>query len=321
MKTPLVIVVIPCYRVRAKLRGVVGRIGPEVGRIIIVDDACPENSSQAVVGQDPRLEIIVHEKNRGVGGAMRTGFERAIALGADIVVKLDGDGQMDPAAIPSLIAPVLAGEADFCKCNRFFHLADLREMPWLRVFGNSSLSFLVKASSGYWQLMDPTNGFFALDAKLVRLLPLDRIARDYFFEIDLLFRLYTIGAVVAEVPQAARYEDENSSLSIGQTLLTFPHRIIRSFCKRIFYAYFLRDFNLGTIYLTVGLLATSFGVNFGIWHWLLSAATGRFSSPGTVMLAALPTALGLQMLLAFLQFDVARVPRDPLAKRLFYLPK
>jgi glycosyltransferase involved in cell wall biosynthesis len=153
--------VIPCFRVRAHVLDVIARVGPEVGRIFVVDDACPEKSGELVRQQcrDPRVTVLEHSANLGVGGAVMTGYRAALGTDALVVVKLDGDGQMDPALIPRLVRPVLAGRADYVKGNRFHRLGDNAEMPLVRLFGNAALSFLSKLSTGYWQMFDPTNGY------------------------------------------------------------------------------------------------------------------------------------------------------------------
>jgi dolichol-phosphate mannosyltransferase len=308
-----VAVVIPCFRVRRHILQVLSSIGPEVSQILVVDDACPEKSGRIVKknSADPRVRVIFHENNQGVGGAMVTGYREALRSGADIIVKLDGDGQMDATLIPDLIAPLMRGEADFVKCNRFYHPDDLSGMPLPRLLGNSALSFISKVSTGYWNIMDPTNGFTAITAPCLRRVRLEKLSRDYFFETDLIFRLYLAGAVIAELPQKAVYANEQSSLSIPKVLLTFPARHLRCLGKRIFYSYFLREFNLGTVYLVSGALALFWGVAFGFVQWVSGALTGTPNLPGTVMLAAIPVVIGVQLLLSFLQFDVARVPVGP----------
>ena len=321
--------VVPCYRVRREIRDVLAAIGPEVWRIYCVDDACPEQSGAAVEEQandDSRIRLLRHETNQGVGGAMVTGYRQAIADGADIIVKLDGDGQMDPARIPELIAPIVAGEADYVKGNRFYHLESLRAMPVSRLIGNAGLSFLSKLSTGYWNLFDPTNGYTAIHAEVARRLPLGKLSKRYFFESDMLFRLNTLQAAVTETPMNARYAGENSSLSLWRAAVQFPIYHARNCCKRIFYNYFLRGFSVASINLVLGLALLTFGVIFGLSQWIMAARQHVTASSGTVMLAALPVIVGSQLMLSFLSFDMSSVPRtaihpklrsrDPLESRL-----
>jgi glycosyltransferase involved in cell wall biosynthesis len=315
----VIAVVIPCYRVRQQIESVLMRIGPEISLIYCIDDACPEESGEIVEHvalHDARIQLIYHPTNQGVGGAVVSGYRRAIEAGADIVVKLDGDGQMDPQQICRLINPIRDGEADYVKGNRFFRLESLQGMPWLRVIGNAGLSFLTKLSTGYWNPFDPTNGFTAIHARVAQVLPLDKLSRRYFFESDMLFRLNTLRAVIVEVPMDAQYGDENSSLNLLQALFVFSWHHAVNTLKRIFYNYFLRNFNMASLHLVLGVLLLGFGLIFGTQQWIRSAQLEQFASSGTVMLAALPVVLGIQFLLNFIAFDMANVPRDPIHHRL-----
>src|SRR4051812_21032823 len=163
-----VAVVIPCYRVRRHILGVIAGLGPIVDQIYCVDDKCPEDSGglveQACV--DPRVRVVRHAENQGVGGATLTGYRAAIAGGADVLIKIDGDGQMDPDLIELFVAPIAEGRADYAKGNRFHNIEDTRGMPAVRVFGNACLSFITKLSSGYWTVFDPTNGYTAIERTL-----------------------------------------------------------------------------------------------------------------------------------------------------------
>jgi glycosyltransferase involved in cell wall biosynthesis len=260
--------------------------------------------------------VLFHDVNQGVGGAVITGYRKALVDGADIVVKLDGDGQMDPALIGKIIAPIADGSADYVKGNRFFDLESLSEMPAIRLFGNAVLSFFSKLSSGYWQIFDPTNGFTAIHANVLRKLPLNKLEKRYFFESDMLFRLSTLRAVVFDVPMEARYGEETSSLRVARVIPEFLSKHLKNGLKRLFYNYFLRDFSIASVDLVFGLLLFLGGVFFGSVKWYLSLKTGVAVTSGTVMLAALPTLIGVQLILAFLSFDVSNVPRMVLHKRI-----
>lgn len=313
-----VAVVIPCYKVTRHILEVIAGIGAEVRRIYVVDDACPEDSGRFVQANvnDPRVRVLFHAENQGVGGAVMTGYQAAIADGAEVIVKVDGDGQMDPALIPDFIWPILAGEADYAKGNRFFDLEEIRAMPKVRLFGNAVLSLMAKLSTGYWDLFDPTNGYTAIHADVARHLPFAKISKRYFFETDILFRLNTLRAVVVDVPMDAKYGDEVSSLRISKIVGEFLVKHARNFIKRIFYNYYLRDLSLASIELPLGLVLLVAGISFGGYHWLESAREGVVTPAGTVMLAALPILMGLQLVLAFLGYDIAAVPRRPRHSRL-----
>lgn len=306
----MIAVVIPCYRVRSHILGVLSAIGHEVSRIYVVDDCCPEGSGRLVEEKcsDPRVHIIWHSENRGVGGALKSGYRQAIEDGMEIVVKIDGDGQMDPKLIPLFIRPILAGEADYSKGNRFYDLEKIRSMPAIRIFGNAVLSMVAKFSTGYWNVFDVTNGYTAIHTKVLRKISFTKISDRYFFETDMLFRLNTIRASVIDIPMDAVYGDEKSSLKISSILTDFTLKHLKNSFKRVFYNYFLRDMTIASLELMLGTVLLGFGVCHGLFHWIQALATGSATSSGTVMLAALPTIVGLQMLLAFVTFDVSNVP-------------
>lgn len=307
-----VAVIIPCYRVARQLPAVLAGLPPSIAHVLVVDDCCPEGSGDIAAGlmaDDDRIEVLRHPVNRGVGAAMVTGFRRALALGCDGVVKMDGDGQMDPAFLPSLLAPLADGRADAAKGNRFRDFKALRAMPRLRLIGNSALSFLVKAASGLWGVMDPTNGFLALHRRALEAIDLDALAERYFFECDLLIRLGTARIAVADVAMPARYGDETSSLRIGRVLLTFPPLLVRGFLRRVVLGYFVHDFTIASLYLLAGLPLLAFGVVMGSLEWAESVQTGIARTAGTVMLAGLPLILGFQLLLQAIAYDVANAPR------------
>lgn len=311
--------VIPCYRAAASLASVLTAIGPEVWRIYCVDDASPDATVlaiEAAAALDRRVRLIRRTENGGVGAAVVDGMRAALAEGATVIVKIDSDGQMNPAFIPEFVAPIISGEADYVKGNRFFALDQVVRMPTLRLAGNAGLSFLTKLSTGYWDVFDPTNGYVAIHASVARLLPLERLHRRYFFESDLLFRLATLRARVVELPIETVYSDEQSHLSELRCLATFPFLHGRNFLKRLVYNYLLRNFSAASLSLIGGMILLAFGGVFGGLHWLDSFRTGRPATPGTVMLSALPLLIGIQLLLNFLSQDVALTPSTAIHRRL-----
>ncbi|MFT0877593.1 glycosyltransferase family 2 protein [Rhodopseudomonas sp. G2_2311] len=314
--------VVPCYKSKKTVLNVICAIGQEIETIIIVDDACPEGTGPYAKANslDPRLLLIEHKTNQGVGGAVISGYRAAIERGFDIVVKIDSDGQMDPALVPSLVRSIEVGIADYVKGNRFFNPEDAARMPFERLIGNLGLSFLTKLSAGYWDIFDPTNGFTAIHRSALKALPLEKLSRRYFFETDMLFRLNIAGAVVVDMPMTALYGDEVSNLSPIRSLFSFTLKHIGVFGKRVAYRYFIRDFNLGSIDLIFACLFLLFGLTFGLHEWWQSLATGNPATAGTVMLAALPLILGVQFTIGFWAQDCSSVPRTPLQLRVLEKP-
>lgn len=308
-------IVIPCYRVRESIIQVVRGALDYADMIICVDDACPQSSGQRVEQEisDPKVSVLFNQQNLGVGGAVKAGYQAALEAKCDFVIKLDGDGQMDPGLIPLMVQPILDAESDYCKGNRFHELEYLKDMPALRLFGNSMLSLFTKLSTGYWQIMDPTNGFTAIGFHALSVIPLKKVSNNYFFESDMLFRLNVARAVVSDMPMRAHYGDETSNLRIGRVLGPFLLSNVRNLFKRIFYNYFLRDFNVASLQLVVGLIVSMFGLVTGIGAWSRSIETGVPASAGTVMLAGLPFIIGFQLLLSFLNYDIQNAPRRALS--------
>jgi dolichol-phosphate mannosyltransferase len=314
----VIAVVIPCHRVSQQILGVIADVGPECNAIYVIDDACPENSGDLVEREchDPRVHVIRNPKNLGVGGAVLAGYRAALDGGADVIVKIDGDGQMDTSLLPRLVQPIVDGEADYAKGNRFFDLDGLDSMPRLRLIGNSLLSFTSKVSSGYWNIFDPTNGFTAIHAEVARALPMHKIANGFFFESDLLFRLGVLRAVVIDIPMPARYGDETSNLKVSHIIGEFARKHIANTFKRIFYNYYLRNFNIASIEIVAGIALMTFGTWFGVTHWLEGIAQNVAQTSGTVMVAALPVIVGFQLFLSALNYDLQNIPREVLHKRL-----
>jgi hypothetical protein len=248
----------------------------------------------------------------GVGGAVLTGYREAMDLRVDIVVKVDGDGQMRPEIMHHFIKPIADGVCDYTKGNRFFNPSGLSSMPVVRRIGNAGLSFMTKVSSGYWQIMDPTNGYTAISTQTLRQLDFAKLAKRYFFESDMLFRLGTIRATVKDIAMVAVYGDEVSNLKVGHSLVTFfKGNVIRTF-KRLAYLYFIRDFNLGSLYLLFSLPLLFGAAIYGTYRWVLAIQTNTLTPVGTLFLVALPFIVGVQLFLNFLSYDVLSVPSEPI---------
>ncbi len=301
-----VCVVIPAYRVSNEILNVIYSLGIEVTLIIVIDDGCPEKSGSIVLQniKDPRVEVLFHNQNFGVGAAMKTGYRRALEKGADIIIKVDGDGQMDGKSISKLIEPIELGVAGYSKANRFYNIESLREMPKFRIIGNLVLSFFAKLSTGYWKIFDPNNGFTAINSKSLKSLHLDKLDSGFFFESDMLFRLGLEEVIVVDVNIPAKYGSETSNLKIFKVFFEFPIKHTRNFIKRITYSYFLRDFNLASLQLVLGSFLLSLGFTVGAINWINGLFVNEPTSPGTLILVAISVLSGIQLIIAFFSFDM-----------------
>lgn len=300
-------VVIPCYNVAQHIERVVGSLPDFIDSIVLIDDHSADSTASilaSLAAADSRLHLISHSENQGVGGAMISGFNYAMTADIDIVVKIDGDGQMDSAFIAPLLDSMTA-DTHFVKGNRLYDRKSIGRMPALRHIGNVGLGFMVKSASGYWGVTDPVNGFFAIRTTTLRKMEMERIAKRFFFESSLLIEMHYTGARIREVTMPAIYADERSNLSIAKVLFSFPPRLFRAWLRRIYLSYFIYDFNLCSVYILLGLPSFLFGLIFGLCQWIHYASIQSPSPTGTIMVAVLTFILGFQMLLAAIQYDVS----------------
>ena len=311
-------VVIPCYRVKNSIIELIGSIPPYVSHIIVVDDRCPDGTGKFVESnaQDKRVRVLYNDQNLGVGGAVKTGYRFALSANADIIVKLDGDGQMDPTLISGLIEPIKDHRADYTKGNRFFNIENIKNMPKIRIFGNLVLSFFAKFSTGYWRIFDPNNGFTAVTSSVLRQLDLEKVDNRYFFESDMLFRLNLARAVVIDVPMEAKYGSEVSNLNVKRATGEFPIKHTRNFFKRVAYTYYLRDFTLPSLELPIGLALTLFGTTLGLFNFIQSQNLNQETAPGTLILVSMSILVGIQLVLSFFAYDIDSSPSNPIGKAL-----
>jgi dolichol-phosphate mannosyltransferase len=307
--------VIPAYNVGKELGGVLRQMPALFRTIIVVDDGSRDDTAAVVeryAAIDPRIMLLRHETNHGIGGAMVTGFGKALEAGADVVVKVDGDGQMPLWLVPQLVQPLIDGTADYTKGNRFRDFQAVRVMPLVRRIGNVILSFLAKAATGYWHCFDPTNGFIAIRADVLSQLPLQKIDRTYFFETSMLSHLYVLGAVVKEIPMPARYAGETSSLSIAQVVRQFPAKLVASLLRRLALKNFVYDFNLESFHIAAGLPLLAAGVGYGGYNWWWYVKHNLPAPTGTVVLSALLVMVGVQLLISAVNLDLQAIPREPI---------
>lgn len=313
-----IVAVIPAYKVEEQITRTLANIPAYIRYIIVVNDASPDHTEN-IVSQaqelDKRIILVTHKKNQGVGGAVISGFKKALELKAQIVIKIDGDGQMSDYDLNPLLKPLILGEADYTKGNRFRDFNALRAMPFIRQTGNMGLSFLVKAATGYWNCFDPTNGFLAIRHEALTLLPLERIHKRFFFETALLGELYLIDAFIKDIPYPAVYGSETSNLSVRKTLWEFPPNLLLVFLRRILIKKILFSFGMDTIYLFSSLPMFIFGLFFGISKWIKYANLGIAAPTGTVMIPVICIILGFQLMLAAVNIDLQSMPKEPLSNK------
>jgi glycosyltransferase involved in cell wall biosynthesis len=299
-----VAVVVPAHN-EQRLIGTVIRTMPDlVDHILVVDDASTDETSRAAkeVG-DPRCEVITLVDNLGVGGAILTGHRRALALEADVVVVMAGDGQMNPDYLPDLLNPIVHGDAQFTKANRFYAMGSFDGMPRARIVGNVAFSFLTKAASGYWNLFDPQNGYTAIHRAALERLPLDRIAQRYEFENDLLIHLNILRVPARDVPVPAVYGQEVSGIRMHTAVPRILRQLFRGFWRRIWWKYVVQSFSAVALMLFGGLALSAFGLAVGIF--ILSTTLGPpQASAGTVLLCVAPLLSGFQMLMYAMLLDI-----------------
>jgi glycosyltransferase involved in cell wall biosynthesis len=302
-------VVIPAYNEARHLGQVIADAPEFVDCLIVVDDCSTDETAKIIQSaSDDRLIGLRTESNQGVGGATVLGYLKANELECDIVVKMDGDGQMSSDHLPRLLDAILDGY-DYAKGNRFLAGAALASMPRHRLFGNIILTFLNKLASGYWHIFDPQNGYTAIARPALQRLELEGLHHRYFFENDMLIALNFNNARVIDVAIPALYGTEHSDLNPFRAGITFPLLFLPRFWRRIYQKYILRDFSPIALFLIMGLLLFAWGFVFGAYHWILSIVTNHVATTGTVMLAVLPLILGFQLVLQAIVLDIQETPK------------
>jgi len=310
-KNTRVAIIVPAYNAETSINEVINALPLWVDYIIVVNDKSKDNTSQIVQkNSSNRVILLNNSENLGVGGAMKRGYKEALSQNADIIIKMDSDGQMDPAYLPQLLAPIVSGNANYTKGNRFLHTTELKQMPLIRRLGNLGLSFMTKVATGYWNIFDPTNGYTAIDRYTLSQLDFGKVSDRYFFETSLLMELYNQRAVIKDVPIPARYQGEKSSLSTFKSLFEFSSKLWKGIFQRIGRQYFTSDFSAVSLFIFFGLLLFSFGLIWGIWHWVISIQTQVAATTGTVMLAVVPFIVGFQFLIQALVLDIGNVPKE-----------
>jgi glycosyltransferase involved in cell wall biosynthesis len=300
-----VAVVVPAYQeehlVATTLRG----IPDSVDRIFVVDDASPDDTAaRAREAADARTEVVVHERNGGVGAAIVTGYKRALAEGMDVVVVMAADNQMDPAELPSLVGPVARGEVDYAKANRLFTGEAWSVIPRTRYLGNAVLSLLTKIASGYWHVADSQAGYTALGLDALRRLDLDRIYRRYGFPNDILVHLNVINARVRDIPSRPIYGvGERSGIRLRKVVPRISWLLVKGFFWRMREKYVIRDFHPLVFFYALGFLMLAVGLALGIAETILRIL-GNEITTATIVLVALLLVSGSQFTLFAMWFDM-----------------
>lgn len=303
-------VVIPAYNEANHIGQVIESIPAYVDLVVAVNDCSTDDTLAAIEASgDPRVVALSTPENQGVGGATILGYRQALELDADVVVKMDGDGQMSPDHLPLLLDAIIEQGYDYAKGNRFLADDSLAQMPRHRLVGNIILTFVNKLASGYWHVFDPQNGYTAISSTVLRRLNFNNIHKRYFFENDMLIALNFHNSRVRDVPIPPRYGNENSKLNPFHAGVTFPLLFIPRFWKRIYRKYVVRDFSPIALFLFLGLLLFAWGLIFGAYHWILSIVTDHVATTGTVMLAVLPLILGFQLILQAVVLDIQETPK------------
>ncbi len=302
-------VILPAHNEAELIGGVISGLPEYVSSIVVVDDVSTDDTAAVVEAlNDPRVTLVRHAKNTGVGGAMITGYKTALDLDCDILVKMDADGQMAISDLPRLLRPLVNGIAEYAKGNRFYVINANRTMPRTRKFGSVILTFMTKMASGYWHIFDSQCGFTAMRAHMLKMIDLDAIARDYFFENDMLIWLNTADARVVDVPIKTLYGDEVSDVRISRIMWSFPPRLIRGWFFRVARKYLLMDFGAIGALGIFGTVLTLFGGSYGAYRLIQANITGVPTTTGTVMFAVLPLIVGIQCLLQAFLMEVAESP-------------
>jgi len=299
-----VAVVVPAHNEEALIGQTLTTMPSLVDRIFVIDDASTDRTAEVAraIG-DPRVEVIRHEKNTGVGGAILTGHRRALQEEVDVSVVMAGDAQMDPDYLPQLLDPIADGTAEFTKANRFYARSSTGDMPKHRIFGNVVLSMMTKFSSGYYHLFDPQNGYTAIHRNALQRLDLDAISADYSFENSLLIHLNVLRVPARDVPIPAIYGEEISGIRLHRVVPMLLGTLFRGFWWRIWHKYVFPSLAPFAILFFGGLFLLLVGV-VAVTIITVLAFEGVTATAATVMLGVAPLLASIQLLVNALIIDM-----------------
>jgi glycosyltransferase involved in cell wall biosynthesis len=299
-----VAVVVPAYNEEALVASTVAGIPAFVDRVIVVDDGSKDATAERAQAGDPRVELIRHETNQGVGAAIVTGYKRAAAEDVDVTCVMAADGQMDPDDLEMLVRAIAIDECDYAKANRLFTGQAWQLIPRTRYLGNAALSFLTKIASGYWHVADSQSGYTATNLETLRLLDLDRVYRRYGFPNDLLVHLNVFNRRVRDYPSRPIYGvGERSGIRLRRVIPRISWLLLKGFFWRMKEKYVIRDFHPLILFYTLGILLFGVGILLGIAEVALRIGGNPITS-ATIVLVALLVISGLQLLLFAMWFDM-----------------
>ena len=298
-------VVIPCYMGGEITIRLIKNVLKYADKVVLVDDKCPLNTGKKLLKSDigDKVHVIFNNKNLGVGGSTKKGFDWLMGKSCDIILKMDADYQMNPDDIPKMCAPILKKECQSTKGNRFTNIEKLFEMPRIRLIGNTFLSYLCKFSTGYWEIFDPTNGFIAFSSESLKEINLKKTDDRFFFETDLLFRCSLKNITIKNIDIDASYKDNYSSLSPIKEIIPFLIKNTKLLFKRILYQYYLLDFNVGSIELILSILFGLSAIFFGLFLLIKSNLTYELTTAGTASIFTIFSILSIQFFLSFIFYD------------------
>jgi len=303
-----VAVVVPAYNEERLIARTIQGIPDFVDHVIVVDDCSTDGTLAAARSvDDARVRVEHLPENQGVGAAVIQGHRIAMELGADIMVVMAGDDQMDPEALPRLLRPLTQEHYGFTKGNRFFSTSSLAGMPRHRVVGSMILTFLNKAASGYWHLVDPQNGYTAVTREALELVPLDKVSKRYEFENDLLIWLNIASVRALDVPIPARYGLEQSTIRLRSVVPRLSWSLFTGFWRRIWYKYVFWSFSPIALLLFTGLLCLTVGIAVGLWA-TYEAFQGNSPTAGTTVLSLIPFMCGFILLVQAFVLDIMESP-------------
>jgi|TARA_B100001971_G_scaffold72058_1_gene66388 glycosyltransferase involved in cell wall biosynthesis len=278
-KDKTIAVVIPCYNEETQIEQVIHTMPDYVDKIVIVDDCSEDNTAKLVQNcsqNDSRIELIKHNQNRGCGGALATGYIWVKDNNYDIAVRMDGDGQMDPSDLISLLEPVVTGETDYSKGNRLYTGEAFKMIPKARYFGNSILTLLTKIASGYWHVADSQSGYTAMNSEVLITLDWKLMYTRYGQPNHLLIMLNVLNFRVRDVPVKPIYGiGEKSGIKVKKVIFTLSWLLLKNFLWRMKEKYFIRDFHPLIFFYLFGFLFSImslilFGRLFYRW-WLIGS--------------------------------------------------